>query len=107
MKMPYPVPRKYFKGMGLSRLLQTCLRAYRHHLGSYPEDVTHLSSTPTKKEGPLGDEQGTCDDVTFGSCANNSAENCKYCVNESRFEDKNKLAAKKPAPPLMRASVPP
>jgi hypothetical protein len=62
-----------------------------------------------KKNEPKGkgQEDGTCDDVAFESCANNKPENCKHCVNESRYENKNKLDAKKPAPPLMRASVPP
>lgn len=100
MQIPYPVTRNYFKkkGLSLSSVARTCLAAYRQHL--------HLASMKDK-DVPKGDEQGTCDDVTFESCANNSPESCKFCMNESRFEDKNKLAAKKPAPPLMHATIEP
>ena len=145
MQIPYPTPYSYFKrpGLGVSPTAQTCLRAYRKHLGLCPEDCTQRTVTQAylrsadrslksdsdeinwkdesgsiafreneqklKEAGkkPVGDEQGTCDDVIFDSCANNSPENCKFCVNQSRFEDKNKLAAKKPAPPLMHATIEP
>ncbi len=59
------------------------------------------------KEEPTGQEDGSCDDVAFESCANNTPEQCKYCIDQSRYENNNKLAAKKPAPPLMKASVSP
>jgi len=52
-------------------------------------------------------EDGSCDDVTFDSCANNKPENCKHCTDKSRFDDKKKLAAKKPPPPLMKATINP
>lgn len=52
-----------------------------------------------------GSEDGTCDDITFDNCANNKPENCKFCVNQSRFEDKKKLAAKRPGPPHMKANM--
>lgn len=97
-QIPYPTPCRYFKGFGISATAQTCIRAYRQYL--------HFASVQ-EKEKPTGSEDGACDDITFESCANNSPENCKFCVDESRFENKNKLAARKPAPPLMRASVPP
>jgi len=52
-----------------------------------------------------GSVDGTCDDIMFDSCANNSPENCKFCVNQGRFEDKKKLAAKKPAPRQMKVDM--
>lgn len=66
----------------------------------YPE-VPEVTEVPEEK----GSEDGTCDDIMFDSCVNNSPENCKFCVNQSRFQDKNKLAAKKPVPPLMKAKM--
>jgi len=62
---------------------------------------------PVKKEEPKGQMDGCCDDVDFETCANNHPNNCKFCIDQSRYENKNKIAAKKPAPPLMKASVPP
>lgn len=109
MQLPYPAPYSYFKkkGMGLSAVAMTCLRAYRQYLHLAAIVKENQETKAGDADAPKGDENGTCDDITFDSCANNSPENCKYCVNESRYEDKNKLAAKKPAPPVMRASVPP
>lgn len=52
-----------------------------------------------------GSVDGTCDDIMFDSCANNSPENCKFCVNQGCFEDKKKLAAKKPAPRQMKVDM--
>jgi hypothetical protein len=56
-------------------------------------------------EEPKGQEDGSCDDVAFETCANNKPENCKFCIDQSRYENKNKLAAKKPAPPSMKTSI--
>ncbi len=50
---------------------------------------------PMKKEEPIGQEDGSCDDVSFESCANNAPEQCKYCINQSRYQNKNKVAAQK------------
>jgi len=43
--------------------------------------------------------------VSFETCANNDPEACKFCVNESRYEDKRKIAAGKPRAPLLKASM--
>jgi len=109
MQIPYPTPRKYFKkmGYGFSSVAQTCLRAYRQYLANLLSADKSLTKNENEQEESKGSEDGTCDDVTFESCANNSPEKCKFCVNESRYEDKNKLAAKKPAPPLMKATIEP
>lgn len=112
MSIPYPIPKKHFTGKGLSSVANTCLHAYRKylHFASIPKENAvsiDRNMAKNKKEVPVGDEQGTCDDISFESCTNNSPENCKFCIDMSRYEDKNKLAAQKPAPPLMRASVPP
>ncbi len=116
MNIPFPVPYGYFKESGVSTLALTCFRAYRNFL-SADKNLTRngmeesVYSTPkeehsgTSLEKHKGDENGSCDDVTFDSCANNSPENCKYCVNESRFEDKRKIAANKPSRPLLKATV--
>uniref|UniRef100_A0A6M3KYP5 Uncharacterized protein n=2 Tax=viral metagenome TaxID=1070528 RepID=A0A6M3KYP5_9ZZZZ len=125
MKIPFPVPYGYFKGSGVSTTTLTCLRAYRSLLsadkilGKNDDDIgwkdesgsiafrEHEKKIKEQTDTQKGNEDGTCDDITFDSCANNSPENCKHCMNESRFEDKKKLAAKKPAPPLMKATVDP
>lgn len=52
-------------------------------------------------------EQGSCDDVDFEDCTNNSPENCKFCTNKSRFQSKKKINAQKPSPPLMKATFNP
>ena len=70
-------------------------------------DTNHDDVSLTKKEVPKGQSDGTCDDVAFETCANNSPMNCRFCIDQSRYGDKNKLVAKKPASPLLRASVPP
>ena len=41
-------------------------------------------------EEPQGHEDGCCDDVAFESCANNSPDICKLCVDQSKYEEKNK-----------------
>jgi len=46
-----------------------------------------------ERKVPEGQPDGTCDDVSFDTCANNDPDTCKFCVNESRYEDKRKLAA--------------
>jgi len=70
------------------------------------EKVNPAATQEQKKEELQGQEDGTCDDVMFGSCANNSPENCKFCIPQagtmSRYEDKNKVAAMKPSPPSMK-----
>lgn len=73
----------------------------RSFLREVPYDKI-TSSVETKAEGK---EDGTCDDISFESCANNSPNNCKLCTNMSRYEDKQKLAAKKPSPPLLKATM--
>jgi hypothetical protein len=35
-----------------------------------------------KKEEQTGQEDGSCDDAAFDSCANNAPENCKFCRSE-------------------------
>ncbi len=110
-KTPYPIPYGYFKGSDISTTAQTCIRAYRDLLCLQPEDCSqrtvtkaYLRSEQNEKK-PEGNENGSCDDITFDSCANNSPENCKYCVNESRFEDKRKIEANKPSRPVLRATI--
>ena len=77
----------------------------------YPEvpdvPVPEAPTPPPIPEVPeeKGSVDGTCDDIMFDSCANNSPENCKFCVNQGRFEDKKKLAAKKPAPRQMKVDM--
>lgn len=66
-----------------------------------PEVPAPTQEVPEEK----GSVDGTCDDIMFDSCANNSPENCKFCVNQGRFEDKKKLAAKKPAPRQMKVDM--
>lgn len=74
-----------------------------------PGEVPFVSSSSKEKtkekEEPKGQEDGSCDDVSFDSCANNNPEICKFCVDESRYEDKRKAAAKKPSPPLLKAHI--
>jgi hypothetical protein len=68
---------------------------------------------PAKKEEPKGQEDGCCDEVYFESCINGftakdediAKNNCKFCIDQSRYENKNKIAAKKPSPPLMKAHI--
>ena len=105
MQVPYPTTKKYFVGTGISTTAQICLRAYRQHL--HLTSIQKEKTEPKPEPTPSGSEDGTCDDITFDSCANNSPENCKYCVGESRYENKNKLASKKLSPPLMKAIIPP
>ncbi len=129
MQLLYPSPHGYFKESGVSTTAQTCLIAYRKLLaeGSIKNDdevdwtddsgsvafrehekrikeEVYLRSEQNE-EKPEGDENGSCDDITFDSCANNSPENCKYCVHESRFEDRRKILANKPSRPLLRATI--
>ena len=113
MKIPFPVPYGYFKESEISTTAITCLRAYRQTFAKSliktafcekagkNEDEIDLRD----EEKPEGNESGSCDDITFDSCANNSPEICKFCVNESRFEDKNKIAASKPKRPLLKATI--
>jgi hypothetical protein len=70
----------------------------------------------TNNDGVFGGkEEPSCDDIVFESCINGytakddniAKNNCKFCIDQSRYENKNKLAAKKPAPPLMKAIIPP
>lgn len=76
------------------------LRAFLREI-PYPKIFPEIPEVPEEK----GSEDGTCDDITFDNCANNKPENCKFCVERSRFQDKNKLAAKKPAPPQMKINI--
>mgnify|MGYP003394433505 FL=1 len=109
MQIPYPVPRKFLNGLGLSSIARTCLSAYRQYLfkAESTDDSGSIDFRENEKKmkEEKGNEQGTCDDIMFDSCANNSPKNCKFCVNKSRYENKNKLEAKKPAPPLMKAAM--
>lgn len=59
----------------------------------------------SEKIEPKGQEDGCCDDIAFESCANNKPENCKFCIDQSRYEDKKKIAAQKPGAPLLKASM--
>ena len=112
MQIPYPTPYSYFKrpGLGVSATAQTCLRAYRkllaNNLLSADKSLTKTDDVRDQATECLGDEQGTCNDIIFDSCANNSPENCKFCVNQSRFEDKNKLRSRNQRP-LMHATIEP
>lgn len=58
-----------------------------------------------ESDKPKGQEEGSCDDITFDLCANNAPDNCKHCVNQSRYENKKKIAAQKPGAPLLKASM--
>ena len=92
MQLPFPFPKKYFsKGGNWSSNVEQAFKMYRRHLAERKE--------------PEGQPDGTCDDVSFDTCANNDPKTCKFCVNESRYEDKQKIAARKPGAPLMRASM--
>ena len=59
-------------------------------------DTTFTVPRPKRKykkreqKEDTNDSQGSCDDVAFESCANNKPENCKFCVDQSRYEDKKK-----------------
>lgn len=103
MQIPYLANKKYFHDKGISTTTQICLRAYRQHL--HFASITKDQDKPESKPEQVGSEDGTCDDVMFESCANNSPEKCKFCVDESRYENKNKLAAQKPSPPLLKATI--
>lgn len=45
IKIPYPVPYRYFKGSGISTTAQTCLRAY-HQVLENPEELTEDKTAP-------------------------------------------------------------
>ncbi len=52
MKIPYPVPKGFFKEAGLSSVAEVCIRAYRHYL-EYSKgdgDVTSQEVTETETE---------------------------------------------------------
>lgn len=92
MQIPFPFQRGQFnKENGWSSTVEQAFKMYRKYLAERKE--------------PEGQPDGTCDDVSFDICANNDPETCKFCVNESRYEDKRKLAAKKPRAPLLKASM--
>jgi len=92
MQIPFPFPKKYFSKEGSwSSNVEQAFKMYRRYLAERKE--------------PEGQPDGTCDDVSFDTCANNDPKTCKFCVNESRYEDKQKIAARKPGAPLMRASM--
>uniref|UniRef100_A0A6M3LB30 Uncharacterized protein n=1 Tax=viral metagenome TaxID=1070528 RepID=A0A6M3LB30_9ZZZZ len=75
------------------------------------DQITFHEPALLKKENkaeepePKGQEDGCCDDVTFEECANNNPENCKFCIDQSRFEDKKKITKQKPGKPLLKASM--
>lgn len=92
MQIQFPFLKEYFiKENGWSSSVEQAFKFYRRYLAERKE--------------PEGQPEGTCDDQSFDSCANNNPETCKFCVNESRYEDKRKLAAKKPGKPLLKASM--
>jgi len=92
MQIPFPFPRGSFsKEGGWSSNVEQAFKMYRRYLAERKE--------------PEGQPDGTCDDVSFETCANNDPEACKFCMNESRYEDKRKLAAKKPRAPLLKAHM--
>lgn len=77
LHIPFPIPSGYFKDMKLSSVARTCIRAYRGYL-----------------EEKKPDENGTCDDVTYEQCINKDKNQCKFCIKESRFEDKHQETIK-------------
>ena len=92
MQIPFPFPKKYFsKENGWSSSVEQAFKMYRRYLDERKE--------------PEGQPDGTCDDVSFETCANNDPETCKFCVDGSRYEDKQKIAARKPGAPLLKASM--
>jgi len=92
MQIPFPFPGGLFsKENGWSSSVEQAFKMYRRHLAEQKE--------------PEGLPEGTCDDVSFDTCANNDPEACKFCVDESRYEDKRKLAARKRGAPLLKASM--
>ncbi len=74
LKIPYPIPRGYFKDMKISSVALTCVRAYRDYL--------EFEEKPN--------ENGTCDDVTYEECIGKDKDQCKFCTKESRFEKAEK-----------------
>jgi len=105
MQIPFPFSKGQFnKENGWSSTVEQAFKMYRRYLAGQ-KDVTKLSVIPTEVGFGQGQPDGTCDDVSFDTCANNDPEACKFCVNESRYEDKRKLAAKKPRAPLLKASM--
>jgi len=92
MQIPFPFPKKYFsKENGWSSSVEQAFKMYRRYLDERKE--------------PEGQPDGTCDDVSFETCANNDPETCKFCVDGSRYEDKQKIAARKPGAPLLKARM--
>ena len=92
MQIPYPFPKGYFdKTNGWSSNVEQAFKMYRRYLAERKE--------------PEGQPDGTCDDVSFDTCANNDPKICKFCVDGSRYEDKQKIAARKPGRPLLKASM--
>jgi len=92
MQIPFPFPEGCFdKKNGWSSSVEQAFKMYRRYLA--------------ERQEPEGQPDGTCDDVSFDTCANNDPEACKFCVNESRYEDKRKLAVRKSGRPLLKASM--
>jgi len=92
MQIPFPFPRGQFnKENGWSSTVEYAFKMYRRYLAERKE--------------PEGLPDGTCDDVSFDTCANNDPKTCKFCVDESRYEDKRKIAARKPGKPLLKARM--
>ncbi len=51
MKIPYPIPKGYFRGAGLSSVAEVCIRAYRHYLAiSQQEHEESGQETESKTE---------------------------------------------------------
>jgi len=82
------------------------LRAFLREI-PYPMEVPASIPEAPAPEVPeeKGSVDGTCDDIMFDSCVNNNPENCRFCVKQSRFQDKKKIAAMKPSRPQLKATV--
>jgi len=91
MQIQFPFPGGLFsKENGWSSNVEQAFKMYRRYLAERKELE--------------GEPDGTCDDVSFETCANNDPKTCKFCVDGSRYEDKQKIAARKPGAPLLKAS---
>jgi len=127
MQIPFPFLKGHFsKENGWSSSVEQAFKMYRRYLAETPDGDDGRSKAQKKSQAeinpepqssdssasgvshpddPHGHPDGTCDDVSFDTCANNDPKTCKFCVNESRYEDKRKIAARKPGAPLLKASM--
>jgi len=127
MQIPFPFPRGQFsKENGWSSTVEQAFKMYRRYLAETPDgndgrckaqkkSRAEINPVPQSSDSsasgvshpddPQGQPDGTCDDVSFDTCANNDPKICKFCVNESRYDDKRKIAARKPGAPLLKANM--